>query len=141
MDAVLLIVHILITVALVGVILLQRSEGGALGMGGGGGGGLVSSRAVGDALSRATTILATAFIGTSILLALVLNAGDPEASVTDEINPSEIVATDPEGAPLPPEDEILPEDEAIFEPPLPEGDVEPVPTEPAPEDVEPALPD
>ena len=68
-----LVVHALIAVALVAVILLQRSEGGALGIGGSGGG-LMSARGAADLLTRATAILGTLFIVTSILLA-VLAAG------------------------------------------------------------------
>ncbi|HEB79647.1 MAG TPA: preprotein translocase subunit SecG, partial [Rhodospirillales bacterium] len=45
METVVLVIHLLIAIALVGVILLQRSEGGALGMGGGGGGGFMTGRA------------------------------------------------------------------------------------------------
>ena len=54
----LLVIHGLITLALVAVILLQRSEGGALGIGGGGGGGLMTARGAANLLTRATTILA-----------------------------------------------------------------------------------
>lgn len=78
----LLVVHGLITLALVGVILLQRSEGGALGIGGGGAGGLMTARGAANLLTRATTILATLFIVMSILLA-VLAAGTNKARVID----------------------------------------------------------
>jgi preprotein translocase subunit SecG len=78
----LLVVHGLITLALVAVILLQRSEGGALGIGGGGGGGLMTARGAANLLTRSTTILATLFIGMSILLA-VLAAGTNKARVID----------------------------------------------------------
>lgn len=66
-----LVIHAIIAVALVGVILLQRSEGGGLGIGGGGGGGLMTARGAADLLTRTTTWLAAAFIGTSILLAVL----------------------------------------------------------------------
>ena len=66
-----LVIHALIAIALVGVILLQRSEGGGLGIGGGGGGGLMTARGAADLLTRTTTWLAAAFIGTSILLAVL----------------------------------------------------------------------
>jgi preprotein translocase subunit SecG len=81
----LLVVHGLITLALVAVILLQRSEGGALGIGGGGGGGgggLMTARGAANLLTRSTTILATLFIGMSILLA-VLAAGTNKTRVID----------------------------------------------------------
>ncbi len=70
----LLVVHILITVALVGVILLQKSEGGGLGIGGGTGGGLMTARGAANLLTRSTTVLGTLFIASSIVLA-VLAAG------------------------------------------------------------------
>jgi len=65
----LLVVHVIIAVALVGVILMQRSEGG--GLTGGSPAGLMSARGAGDFLTRATTILATLFILLSVALAAV----------------------------------------------------------------------
>ncbi len=70
---VILIIHVLIAAALVGVILLQKKEGGLGGLGGGSGGlgGLMSGRAKADGLSKATGILATAFFLTSLALAMI----------------------------------------------------------------------
>jgi preprotein translocase subunit SecG len=65
-----LVVHTLIAIALVAVILLQRSEGGALGIGGSGGG-LMTARGAADLLTRSTTVLAGLFILTSIVLAVL----------------------------------------------------------------------
>ena len=70
----LLVVHTLIAIGLVGVILLQRSEGGGLGIGGGTGGGLMSARGAANLLTRSTTVLASLFILSSIVLD-VLAAG------------------------------------------------------------------
>ncbi|MCW2387819.1 preprotein translocase subunit SecG [Sphingobium sp. B11D3B] len=68
----LLVVQAIIAFALVTVILMQRSEGGGLGMGGGGSpSGLMSARGAADFLSRATKILATLFVGMSIVLAVI----------------------------------------------------------------------
>jgi preprotein translocase subunit SecG len=64
----LLVVHAIVAAALVGVILMQRSEGGGLGVGGSPSG-LMSARGAADFLTRATTILATLFIVMSIGLA------------------------------------------------------------------------
>ncbi|GFO82334.1 MAG: hypothetical protein A49_19610 [Methyloceanibacter sp.] len=63
MTTVILLIHVMIALALVGVVLLQRSEGGALGIGGGGGagGGFMTGRSAGDALTRTTAILAACF--------------------------------------------------------------------------------
>ena len=66
----LLVVHAVIAAALVTVILMQRSEGGGLGMGGSPSG-LMSARGAADFLTRATSVLAAAFIGFSILLAVL----------------------------------------------------------------------
>lgn len=70
---VLLVVHLIIALLLIGLILLQRSEGGALGIGGSGGGGgnLFSARGVGNGLTRGTAILAVCFFATSIALTVL----------------------------------------------------------------------
>lgn len=83
MQQVLLVIHVLIAVALIGVILIQRSEGGGLGIGGGGGGGLVSIRGQANLLTRVTAILAGAFMVTSIVLAILAGAHrNPDAIIT-----------------------------------------------------------
>ncbi len=84
MITVVLVIHLLIAIAMVGVILLQRSEGGALGIGGGGGGGLVSGRAAGNILTRSTAILAAAFFATSLVLAILANQNSDRASIIDD---------------------------------------------------------
>ena len=89
---VLLVVHLLIALALIGVILLQRSEGGALGIGGGSGN-LFSSRGVGNALTRATAILAACFFATSI--ALTVFASDRGASLFDNVTQQPVSADAP----------------------------------------------
>ena len=71
MLAVLLVVHLLACLALIGAVLLQRSEGGALGMGGGGQGGFISSRGVADVLVRTTMVLGAVFFATSIGLSFL----------------------------------------------------------------------
>ena len=87
MQTLILVIHVMIALALIGVVLLQRSEGGGLGIGGGGGGaggglGLISGRATANLLTRATAILAAAFMATSILLA-VIGGGAERGSVLD----------------------------------------------------------
>lgn len=72
MELILLIIHLFLAIALVGVILLQKSEGGALGIGGGGGmGGFLTARGAANLLTRTTAILATLFIVTSLALAIM----------------------------------------------------------------------
>lgn len=71
---IILVIHLLIAIALVGAILLQKKEGGLGGLGGGGSGGMggmMSGRAKSDLLSRTTGILATAFFITSLTLAVI----------------------------------------------------------------------
>lgn len=76
MQTVLLVIHLIVALALIGAVLLQRSEGGALGIGSGGGGGnLFSARGVGNALTRTTAILALCFFITSIGLTLIARHG------------------------------------------------------------------
>jgi preprotein translocase subunit SecG len=65
-----LVIHTLIAIALVWVILIQKSEGGALGVGGGPTG-MLSARGAANFLTRTTAYLATAFIATSIILAVL----------------------------------------------------------------------
>lgn len=85
MIQVFLALEIIIAIFLVAVILLQRSEGGALGIGGGGGaGGLMSARGAGDLLTRLTAILATAFIAVSLTLAVLTGQREDGTSVFDD---------------------------------------------------------
>jgi preprotein translocase subunit SecG len=88
MHTVLLIIHLLIALALVGVILLQRSEGGALGIGGGGGGSLFTGRGSANLLTRTTAALAAGFIATSMLLAIIASQGSAPRSILDQPAPS-----------------------------------------------------
>lgn len=72
MQTVLLVIHLIIAIALVATVLLQQSEGGALGIGGGPGG-LVTARGAANLLTRATAILATIFFITSLVLTIMAN--------------------------------------------------------------------
>ena len=86
MITVVLVIHLLIAIALVGVVLLQRSEGGALGIGGGGGGGsgFMTGRGTANLLTRATAILAALFIVTSLTLAKLAGVDRDSGSILDE---------------------------------------------------------
>ncbi|MGL4729436.1 MAG: preprotein translocase subunit SecG [Bosea sp. (in: a-proteobacteria)] len=86
MQTVLLVVHLLVVLALVGVVLLQRSEGGGLGLGSGGGGGVqgfMSGRGQANALTRATAILAAAFFILSIALSVLAGQNRAPRSIID----------------------------------------------------------
>ena len=89
METIVLVIHLLLALALVGVILIQRSEGGGLGIGGGNAGGFMTQRGATNALTRTTAILATAFIATSLVLAVFATQGrEPAAapaSILDQV--------------------------------------------------------
>lgn len=75
MELIVLIVHLLVSLCLIGLVLLQRSEGGALGMGGGGGGGsLMSGRGAADALAKMTSVAGGFFLVTSLSLTVLSGA-------------------------------------------------------------------
>jgi preprotein translocase subunit SecG len=98
MENVVLIVHLLLALALIGVVLLQRSEGGGLGMGGGGG--VVSGRAAATALAKLTWLFAIAFICTSIALTIFAARDAAGTSVIDQIG-GDVSAPAPELPALP----------------------------------------
>jgi preprotein translocase subunit SecG len=89
MQTVLIIVHLIIVLALIGVVLLQRSEGG-LGLGGGGGGvsGFMTGRGQANALTRATAVLAGLFFLTSLVLTVFASYGRAPRSILDTANPA-----------------------------------------------------
>ena len=88
METVILVIHLVVALALIGVVMLQRSEGGALGIGGGGGaaGNLFTARGVGNALTRTTAWLAVAFFCTSIALTVIATHRG-SGSVIDGVTP------------------------------------------------------
>jgi preprotein translocase subunit SecG len=83
MIILLFIIHVGIAMALIGVILLQKSEGGALGMGGGGMSGFMTGRSTANLLTRTTAILAVAFFSTSVLLVVLSQRGGETRSLLD----------------------------------------------------------
>jgi len=99
MIILLYIVHLLIALALIGVVMLQKSEGGALGMGGGGMSGFMTGRSTANLLTRTTAILAAVFFATSILLVVLSNARTGPRSIVDEGGPSPLIQAP--GAPAP----------------------------------------
>lgn len=93
MMQILLIVHLLIVLALIGVVLLQKSEGGGLGIGGGGGGGasggmggFMTGRGSANFLSRTTAVLAVCFMATSITLSILAGTQTEPTSILDTID-------------------------------------------------------
>src|SRR5208282_1409812 len=82
MQSVLIVIHILIVIALVAVVLLQRSEGGALGSGGSTSN-FMTGRGQANALSRATAILATMFFVTSLAMSIIASWSRAPRSIID----------------------------------------------------------
>jgi len=83
MQTVLIVIHLLIVIALVGVVLIQRSEGGGLGIGGGSG--FMTARGTKNALTRLTAILALCFFATSIALVVLDSVSNPAADIINRI--------------------------------------------------------
>lgn len=107
MENVVLIIHLLLALALIGVVLLQRSEGGGLGMGGGGG--AMAGRAAATAMGKLTWLLAIAFICTSLTLTVIAAQKSAGGSVLDRLMDSPAPQTeDGSGASGLPGDGLLP---------------------------------
>jgi preprotein translocase subunit SecG len=89
MITVILVIHLVLAIALVGVVLLQRSDGGARGMGGGGGGGgmggFMTGRSTANLLTRTTAVLAALFIVTSLALARLSGTTGAPPSLLDYV--------------------------------------------------------
>jgi len=83
MDTVIIVIHLMVIVALVAVVLLQRSEGGALGIGGSNA--FMSARGQGNVLTKATGILGAAFFATSIALTVLSQLTATPGSVLDAV--------------------------------------------------------
>jgi len=96
MQTVIIVIHLMIVSAMIGLVLLQKSEGGGLGMGGGGGG-FLTSRGTSNVLTRTTAILAGIFFATSLVLSIlagwdrkprsILQDTAPGAPVSQPANP------------------------------------------------------
>jgi preprotein translocase subunit SecG len=82
MTTVLLVIHVMVAIALICVVLLQRSEGGALGIGGGGG--FMTGRSAGNALTKTTGVLAAAFFATSLALTIIASRQSGPTSIFDQ---------------------------------------------------------
>jgi preprotein translocase subunit SecG len=88
MQTVILAIHLLLAIAMIGVILIQKSEGGGLGMGGGGMSGFMTGRSTHNLLTRTTAGLATAFFVTSIALALMAGIQRTPHSFIEQTQPA-----------------------------------------------------
>lgn len=113
MENVILVIHLILALGLIGIVLLQRSEGGGLGIGGGGGGGggVMSSRGAATALGKLTWVFAIAFLGTSITLTVIAAKNSADTSVVDTLGieaPAVDGAASPDAPVTPDVSDLLP---------------------------------
>jgi preprotein translocase subunit SecG len=106
MENVILVVHLILAICLIGVVLLQRSEGGGLGIGGGGG--VMTGRQAATALGKVTWGFAVAFLATSLTLTVIAANNSSTGSVLDAEAPVVDSTEDPAAPVLPVEDLLLP---------------------------------
>jgi preprotein translocase subunit SecG len=97
MQHVVIVIHLMLVLALIGVVMLQRSEGGGLGIGGGGG--FMTSRGTANILTRATAILAGLFFVTSLVLSILAGMNRAPTSILQ--GGSSAPATQAPGTPAP----------------------------------------
>ncbi|WP_319826327.1 preprotein translocase subunit SecG [Thalassovita sp.] len=119
MENVVLIIHLLLALSLIGVVLLQRSEGGGLGMGGGG---AVSGRAAATALGKVTWGLAIAFICTSLALTVIAAEKSAGISVLDRLGGQAPAAEETQPSESTPGNDLLPPSTGDSGPLVPRAD-------------------
>ena len=96
MQHVIIVIHLMLVLALIGVVLLQRSEGGGLGLGSPGG--FLTNRGTANVLTRATAILAGLFFATSLILSILAGMNRKPTSI---LGGSSTPAQSTPGAPPP----------------------------------------
>ncbi|MCQ4158984.1 preprotein translocase subunit SecG [Roseomonas sp. GC11] len=102
MMTVLLVLHLFVTLALIGVVLLQRSEGGGLGIGSSQGmGAFMTGRGTANLLTRTTAILATLFMGLALAMALIGKGQSGRSSILDVPPPAATAPAAPAAPPQP----------------------------------------
>ena len=94
MDTVVIVIHLMVVVALIAVVLVQRSEGGALGIGGSNN--FLTGRGSGNVFTRATGILGAAFFATSLVMTILSRLAAPPSSILDTV-PAAGAPTTPPG--------------------------------------------
>ncbi len=97
MEHVILVIHLILTLAMIGLILLQRSEGGGLGIGGGGGGmgNFASAQTTANVLTKTTQWVGGAFFATSLILAVLASQRGAAPSILDSASPAAITKEAP----------------------------------------------
>jgi preprotein translocase subunit SecG len=87
MQTVVIVIHLMIVLVMIGAVLLQKSEGGGLGMGGGAG--FMSSRGTANLLTRTTAVLAAGFFATSLLMSWLASLDRKPSSIIGNQPPSQ----------------------------------------------------
>src|SRR5215470_1056185 len=100
MLQIVLVIHLMIAAALIAVVLMQKSEGGALGIGGGGMSNFMTGRGTANVLTRTTAVLAGCFMLTSVLLVVIPRLGTQAPSIIPT-NSTTMPAPAPTPAPAP----------------------------------------
>ena len=104
MERIILVIHLMIAAALVAVVLMQKSEGGALGIGGGGMSNFMTGRGTANVLTRATAVLAACFMLTSLVLVILPQLGTKRASIL----PTDVTTQQMPASPTAPAGSTLP---------------------------------
>jgi len=99
MQTVIIVIHLMVVLAMTGVVLLQRSEGGGLGMGNTGG--FLTSRGSANVLTRTTATLAAVFFATSLVLSILAGWDRKPHSILEGASPATQQPAGPAGAPQP----------------------------------------
>ena len=105
MQTLIIVIHLMIVSAMVGVVLLQRSEGGGLGIGSSGG--FLTSRGTANVLTRTTAVLAALFFATSLVLSIIAGSDRKPRSILQGGGPPPATQPAAPGAPAPPSGGVL----------------------------------
>jgi preprotein translocase subunit SecG len=132
MVTVVIVIHLMVVLAMIGLVLLQRSDGGALGIGGGGGN-FLSGRGAGNVLTRSTAIFACAFFATSIALTVLARMESRPSDILDRLPTQAPVSAPAAPAPAAPAPSEAPSAQSVLDSlGAPQATQEPVPAAPAP---------
>ncbi len=105
MQTVIIVIHLMVVLAMIGAVLLQKSEGGGLGIGSTGG--FMTNRGTANVLTRATAILAAVFFATSLILSILASVERKPASILVAPGSSPPAGSQSPGAPASPGGSLL----------------------------------
>ena len=132
MVTVVIVIHLMVVLAMIGLVLLQRSDGGALGIGGGGGN-FLSGRGAGNVLTRSTAIFACAFFATSIALTVLARMESRPSDILDRLSTDAPVTAPAAPAPATPTSSDAPSAQSVLDSlGAPQTAQEPAPAAPVP---------